>query len=404
MATTFKPVVYAHQRRRDGSYNVKIRVTHNRKTRNVATNVTVDESQLTRGLRIKDHQILDALGETVRRLRDAVTALGFVATEMDVDSLLAAIRQELKAGETFALDFVAYGLEHAATRKRGTRMPYEAALAAAVRYCDGRHPDVNEITTRWLRGYIAFLQGEGRAADTVKLYLSKLSKIHALARREFNDDDGRVVRIPGNPFQAVAAPAVPKVTRHKALDVEAVQKVIDLRQEERSNSRRNLARDMWLLSLLMQGMNLADLWQAKEGPAGFVEFVRKKTADSHPTPLVVRIEPEARRILCRYAAAGFLLGRCRSAYTNYTSFYSTVCRGMKDVAAAAGVEASFNAARHTWATLARNICGIDKYTVHEALSHADRITRIDDVYLAPDYSRCWEANRAVAALFDWARL
>lgn len=54
MPTTFKPVVYADNKRQDGTYNVKIRVTHRRQTLKLSTNMYVAAHQMTRALKLKD--------------------------------------------------------------------------------------------------------------------------------------------------------------------------------------------------------------------------------------------------------------------------------------------------------------------------------------------------------------
>lgn len=58
----------------------------------------------------------------------------------------------------------------------------------------------------------------------------------------------------------------------------------------------------------------------------------------------------------------------------------------------------FYAARHTWATLARNKVGIDKATIHEALNHVDEQMRITDIYIDRDYSKQDEANKTLLEL------
>lgn len=59
MPTTFKPVVYADNKRQDGTYNVKIRVTHRRQTLKLSTNMYVAAHQMTRALKLKDQSIID---------------------------------------------------------------------------------------------------------------------------------------------------------------------------------------------------------------------------------------------------------------------------------------------------------------------------------------------------------
>ena len=60
---------------------------------------------------------------------------------------------------------------------------------------------------------------------------------------------------------------------------------------------------------------------------------------------------------------------------------------------------NFYYARHTWATIARNECGVSFDEVHESLNHARRGNdRVTDIYVERDFSRVWEANRKVLDL------
>jgi hypothetical protein len=55
----------------------------------------------------------------------------------------------------------------------------------------------------------------------------------------------------------------------------------------------------------------------------------------------------------------------------------------------------FYAARHSWATIARNKCGVSKDDVALALNHVDSRLAITDTYLEKDWSLIDVANRKV---------
>ena len=116
--------------------------------------------------------------------------------------------------------------------------------------------------------------------------------------------------------------------------------------------------------------------------------------------MVVRLEPEIERIIAPWRGKKHLL-RFVEDGEKYTSFYSRLAKGMNALSARIGEDATYYAARHSWATLARNDCGVDKYTVHEALGHSDTATKMDDIYIKKDYSIYWAANRKVMDLFSW---
>lgn len=55
----------------------------------------------------------------------------------------------------------------------------------------------------------------------------------------------------------------------------------------------------------------------------------------------------------------------------------------------------FYAARHSWATIALNKVGIDKYTVHSALNHVDEAMKVTDIYIERDFINENKANAKV---------
>ena len=56
---------------------------------------------------------------------------------------------------------------------------------------------------------------------------------------------------------------------------------------------------------------------------------------------------------------------------------------------------TFYISRHSWATIALNKVGIDKYTVHAALNHVDETMRVTDIYIERDFVNENKANAKV---------
>ena len=55
----------------------------------------------------------------------------------------------------------------------------------------------------------------------------------------------------------------------------------------------------------------------------------------------------------------------------------------------------YYAARHSWATIALNKVGIDKYIVHAALNHIDDSMKVTDIYIERDFVNENKANAKV---------
>ena len=55
----------------------------------------------------------------------------------------------------------------------------------------------------------------------------------------------------------------------------------------------------------------------------------------------------------------------------------------------------FYISSHSWATIALNKVGVDKYTVHAALNHIDEAMKVTDIYIERDFVNENNANAKV---------
>lgn len=83
-------------------------------------------------------------------------------------------------------------------------------------------------------------------------------------------------------------------------------------------------------------------------------------------------------------------------YANDKGFNKAINRGLKEIGSELAIDdLEFYAARHSWATLAINKVGIDKFTVHAALNHVDESMRVTDIYIERDFQNENKANAKV---------
>ena len=90
---TFKALVLSHQKRKDGTYNVKIRVTHNRRHKYLPTPLYAGKDDLTKSLKIKNYLILDATEAMIKDYRTKCSAMGTSVAQYDVDQLCAILNE-----------------------------------------------------------------------------------------------------------------------------------------------------------------------------------------------------------------------------------------------------------------------------------------------------------------------
>jgi integrase len=300
-------------------------------------------------------------------------------------------------------------------------------LSALKRYIKRDTLNINEITAMFLKGFEKFLetepsqQGSNRKTDRkdlpksgtgrkVSAYLSCARAIHNMAKDEYNDEDAGLIRIPYSPFKNFKIKTQP-LTRKRALPVNLIQDIINLPYETEKTggkwSRFNLAKDCFLMSFALVGMNSADLYFAGKITNSIITYNRRKTSTRRldKAEMRVMVEDCILRLVDKYRApiGGEHLFQFYLHYSDMKAFNKAINKGLKQIGEKLGIEnLEFYAARHSWATIARSSAvGIDKYTVHEALNHTDGRMKVTDIYIDRDWSNIWNANRKVLALFDW---
>lgn len=417
MATSITYVLFKKNTRKDGSIPVKIRLTHNRKTKYFPTAVFVTKDQLDRKkTKIKDVRITEALDDLVKQYRCALAAIGN-AQWIDADELAAAINASMKRENGFRLDFFEYAEGKIAGMKPKTAETYRTAMNALKRFVGGDRLDISRINLAFITGFKTFLEteppvpmevanpGKKKHKDThykaksvgcraVSLYLSNVRAIYNKAIDEFNDDYYTPIR--NLPFKRSTIPPQPQ-TDHRALTKEQMRDVI---RWEPKNGLQRQAKDVFLLSFYLVGMNTIDIYKLTKTDMkdGVITYNRSKTKDRRRDKALmrIRVEPEAMEIIERYRSEhGDSLLVFSERYATPHGFNGAVNKHLKCIT----MSLTTYYPRHTWATLALNECGVDFDTVDFSLNHAktgnDKVT---EIYIKRDFSKIWDANRKVLDL------
>jgi hypothetical protein len=217
----------------------------------------------------------------------------------------------------------------------------------------------------------------------------------------YNDDEGGQVFIPRQPFlEKNIIPRQP-LTDHRVLTVQQLRKIMEAKLTP--GSRAEMARDVFVLSFALAGTNAIDIYKVPRSSlkGDLLTFNRSKTerARQDHARITLKVLPKAMAIIKRYAATeGAALMLFRQKYSTAKGFCHACNLGMKDVAEVVGISDSLTTyyARHSWATIARNICKVDFDTVNAGLNHVHRgADRIGDVYIARDYTAIWKAQKSV---------
>jgi integrase len=388
---TFK--IEISNKRKDDTYNLRIRVTHNRELRRISTNMYIIGEDLTVSGKIKNQNILDLCEDILRKCRAAVMD----RFTDDIDEIVDAAKRSIKGEERFKLNFIDY-INTVAEKKSGrTAVNYKSAGEALRKFIQPRTDlDVSEIRVKFLKSYEAHLR-EKVSDGTVTAYINIVRAAHNTAKNEFNDPDTGDIKIPYSPFESYRVPDAP-LTKKRAISIEFLQKIIDEKPKMKS---KQFIKELFILSFALIGMNAIDLYTAKPAEKGVLVYNRSKTKKKRKdkAEMRVKLHPCIDALVEKYRdPMGERMFKFWRMYKTESSFNNAISTYMRDTF---GI--NFYAARHTWATLARSAAvGIDKYTVHEALNHVDSAMKVTDIYIDKDWSVIWNANEKVLSLFDWS--
>lgn len=154
-----------------------------------------------------------------------------------------------------------------------------------------------------------------------------------------------------------------------------------------------LARDFFMLSFYLCGINPIDLFTLKQSK-GYIRYERTKTRIHNLGNIIVKIQPEAQAIIDKYKGKEHLLSFSESN-TDYHKFMARIMRRIKEVGKMVDYESiTLYHARYSWATYALNYCDVSEYVIGKALGHSDASTA-SRFYISFDWAKVDAANRKV---------
>lgn len=397
---TFKPEVRMDNLRSDNTYSIRIRITHNRKVKRIPTSIYVDKKEVTKSGKIKNQQIIDQLEDIVREYRKKVTALSVAIEVMTIDELTEYLT---KKDETLKVDFFEFSEKWIAKNKdkHGIQI-FVSMLNTLEKFLGRRRLDFKEINYRFLKSFEEHL-GQRRR---LSLYMGKIRHLYNEAKLEYNDEEYGRILIPWSPFAKYSIPNI-EPTKDRTLTAEQIRQIYELPYKPNRFPSRpcayNVAKDVFILSFCLMGMNTADLYLCEELAESngryTITYNRAKTSArrSDKARISVDVHPFLVPLFEKYRnpRKGKIFSFV-NRYCDYTQLNKSVNKGLKEVGKAIGIDdLEFYAARHTFATIARNKLGYDKSTVGEALNHVEKENRITDIYIQKDFSIINKLNKEV---------
>ncbi len=388
--------ILKHHRKQNGSWNVKIRISQKGKSVYIDTSIVATKDDLDTKLRLKNVFIDRYLSVELNRLREIINSLG-----MRVESLTAAQIKTYLTHKEEEMDFFKFCEEYFERNKSrvNTVIKRKSSVERLKEFVKSTSLSPLDIKSRFLNEFQDFLKAPirsdtidrgGRSNRTIINIVTDIQVLFNLMRDKYNDEDSGEIRIPNNPFRKLVK-VVPKksLSRNKT-----VSELISIRDANLSVESDIIARDLFMLSFYLCGINSVDLLNnLTDENAERLNYNRSKTEGrrSDAAFISIFIPDEARNLVVKYS--GFLQRRYKSAKT----LNNRLSDSLKRIGEELKIDnLTFYSARHSFASLARNECRFSKDDVAAALNHSSNT--ITDVYIAKDWSIIDDVQEAVLAL------
>lgn len=413
---TIKAEIQRDKLRQDGSYNVRIRFTKDRKVKRISTSLFATKADLTDRFTIKEDSLIKQEADIlILHYRKMFNEMHLETEPLDVNEIVDRLNSRDKSDKP--VDFIQLAKEWIANSTLKGAVNYTSALNSLIRFNKSEKLYTHQITSEFLQEFMAFLLNESKeraeqlkkkgkrvpSTRSTSLYLMGIRRLFKEAVKQYNKPDQGLIRIKNTPFAYFQIPKQ-EATRKRAITAELIRKIEQLPYQTvykgiHHTNRFNLAKDCFILSFCMIGINSVDLFNATEYDGNTLTYYRTKTRDRRmdKAKMIVTVPKILHPLFEKYKdTTSKRIFNFYQNYVNEKAFNKAINKGLKEIGSILKIEdLEYYAARHSWATIALNKVGVSKYVVHEALNHIDESMRVTDIYIERDFSNENKANAKV---------
>lgn len=375
--------------KKDKTRKVSITLSHKGIRKRIHTNITIKECDLTKQGKIKSDSLKRNIEDTINtlknRLYEIYTSLG--NKDADIEWIYSQLTGNVKT-----LDFFEYTRKWVEKSNNKGKGNYSIMLNSLYRFLKSDTLSFSDVNYNLLNNYKDYLTGHPRAQS---LYLGCMRHIFNEAIREYNMDDNKVIT--NNPFNSFIIPKSASMTKNRIISDDNLIKLFNFH----GTRRVGMARDCYILSFCLIGMNSVDLYECTSYSNGVLAYDRAKTRDRRTdnAHIEIAVPNIIKPLFDKYKGDSRVFDFYKK-YSNAANFNKHINKGLHIIADTLSIpHFDFYSARHTWASIARNRLGIDKYTIHEALNHVSDMS-ITDIYIQKDYTNINKANEKVIAYIE----
>ena len=379
---TFHPVIRTTQKRKDGTFNVKIRVTHNRRVGYLPTEHYIFEKEieengkinsLSRSWQDADDINMDLLAK-IGQCADKIKKSKEQIKHYTLPALLEYLRDERDSHDLITvLDKKIDTYTRLGNRGYADMFKQTKALLISFGY---KSVPLESINKDWVDELKIKLAESGLAPSTIGIRLRDI-------RTAYNTNPAYV-----DPSLKPFKDCMPKGYDRKRNIFLTDIEMANIIRVELPNKYLAWARDMFVLCFYLVGPRPHDLIELKEIKNNRIPYTSFKTGIEYS----ILVQPEAKAIIDRYPGDGYVLN-AMNHYKHYQLATSFINRKLKIIARKANVDQKITLyfARKSWANISINQSGGTFETAKYGLGHSTK--DITDFYINFMLPKIDQANR-----------
>lgn len=324
--STLKLVIVPAKRLVNGKHKIRVALSHNSNTRYIPTDIIISDGEFKDGmvvnrddashLNVKLRNILNYYQSII----DETMQLGSYTCSEVIKLLL---KEHRYSNAKFSDAMKEYLEELKEEERHKSEKLYRLACKSFIRECGDLF--LNMITEKDIKTFRRNLEKRHLSPTTVRIYMTLVKVVIHFAEKR------KMCKFEDDPFEDVTPP--PANVRELDLTIHEIKAIRDL---EAPKYNIGVARDIFMLSYYLGGMNLVDMLEV-DFRKNYIEYYRQKTKNKKhgESKTAFSIQPEAREIINKYMKKNgkLVFGK----YDTFGKAYSVISRKMDELAELAGI-------------------------------------------------------------------
>lgn len=324
---TIKLALLKGKRAKDGTYKIRIAIGHKSETHYITTRFSVNSpSQFSGGVvvgtpdahavNVKLRHLLNDYEQRLERVNDP--------EQYSAKELRGLLKDMRSNGTSSAETFTGVTEQYVKELRQDGRDSYADMLTFNLKrfkQYTGGDMFLSQFSTQTVTDYERWMRRQGMSQTTISMHLSMCRTIINRAIR------AQMVRYDVHPFTYWKRPA----DEEREIDI-SVEDMRKIRDYTPTLKKQIVARDIFLLSYYLGGINMVDLLAVDFRNIKVLEYVRHKSRNTKQSDrrISFTIQPEAQAIIDRYRTRN---GRLDFGYKfAYKNFVCYINNALKDIA------------------------------------------------------------------------